>query len=234
MKQTIFILVMLFGGCSTQQEQNNKRVIDDTLNTRIEQNTKFILTETNNCEQTKLSYQFDILIDFKRYTDTKEKLDSCLLKIFIKDKVKKSTVDSFSIVSTFYVSGMFMSCDSMTSFTTNFNSDRKIVDNYFGDLVVVDINFDGKDDIAVINDSGGTGGPFYSYYTQTKDKKFIKDQYLTDSVTYFPDKIDKTKKRLTTLVVANAYSVGEHTYHLDRNSYKWRAIRHKIIGEQKE
>jgi hypothetical protein len=97
------------------------------------------------------------LIDFKRYTDTKEKLDSCLLKILIKDKVKKSTVDSFSIVSTFYVSGMFMSCDSMTSFTTNFNSDRKIVDNYFGDLVVVDINFDGKDDIAVINDSGGTG-----------------------------------------------------------------------------
>jgi hypothetical protein len=160
MKQTIFILIMLFGGCSTQQEQSNKRVIDDTLNSGIEKNTKFILTETNNCEQTKLSYQFDILIDFKRYTDTKEKLDSCLLKILIKDKVKKSTVDSFSIVSTFYVSGMFMSCDSMTSFTTNFNSDRKIVDNYFGDLVVVDINFDGKDDIAVINDSGGTGDHF--------------------------------------------------------------------------
>ena len=98
---------MLFGVCSTQQEQSNKRVIDDTLNSGIEKNTKFILTETNNCEQTKLSYQFDILIDFKRYTDTKEELDSCLLKIFIKYSFK-ITLPLYIQIFIFFILDIFL------------------------------------------------------------------------------------------------------------------------------
>ena len=115
------------------------------------------------------------------------------------------------------------------SYSTKFNIEKKIVDNNYGDIIVADFNFDNKDDIALVNDMGGNGGVFYSYYIQNKDRKFIKDVYLTDSMTYFPSKINKNSKTLITYVHAGVCGLGEHIYRLDINKNCWKDESHKII-----
>lgn len=230
MKQTLIILTILLFGCSNRQEQKSSDLSTDTLKEETETISEFILTEANNCEQTNLSNQFDITIDFKRYTDTIETEQTCLLKVIIKDKLTKSMIDSFSIKSSFYYSFMFLSCDSMRSYTTKFKADKEIVDNYFGDIVVADLNFDGFDDIAVVNDGGGNGGPLYSYYLQTTDKKFIKDNFLTNSMRFFPSKINSKDKTLTTYVHAGVCGLGEHIYKLDKKKNTWTEESYRIIN----
>jgi hypothetical protein len=164
----------------------------------------------------------------KRYTGTWEHHDSCVLNVFVKDKKTRECIDTLSISSLFYLSDTFANCDSVMSFTTGFNSKRKVVDNYFGDLVVADLNFDKKDDIAIMNDYGGNGGPFYSYFIQGNFKKFSLDKFLTDSMTYFPYGIDKQKRRLTTYVHAGVCCTGEDVYQFDKLTGKWKHIIHKL------
>jgi hypothetical protein len=119
----------------------------------------------------------------------------------------------------------------MTSYTTKFKADRAISDNFFGDIVVADLNFDGNDDIAVVNNGGGNGGPLYNFYIQTNDKRFVLDNFLTDSVMYFPTKIIKAKKRLITYVHAGACCVGENIYQYNKTKNTWTQTNHKIIEQ---
>lgn len=211
-----------------KQEPKDIAIADKTINSpkrKIEQ----FLNSTLTCDQTKLSNQFDLSINLRRYTDTVENHDSCSVTVFIREKNSGRNLDSFFITPLLYFGDIFLNCESMTSYSTKYNSSREIVDNYFGDIVVADLNFDNKDDIAIINDNMGNGGPLYSYFIQTTNNKFTLDKFLTDSVTYFPKKIDKAKRRLITYVRAGAYSVGEHVYHLDKTNNEWKQTSHKYL-----
>ena len=227
-RHTLIILTIIFCSCSTGQKSKDTRTVDTTAGMTAN-NSKFTLLATTRCEQTHLSNQFDIAINLKRYSNT-ELHDSCDLKILIKNKRTKAHVDSIFLTSLFYFGDTFEKCDSTTSFTTNFNANRQVVDNYFGDIVVADLNFDNRDDIAIINDYGGNGGPLYSYFIQSNDERFTLDSFLTDSVTYFPSVIDKSKHRLITYVHAGACCTGEHIYQFDKSTKKWRQTKHKILG----
>lgn len=229
MKHTLIIFTVLFYGCSTNQKPNTNPKFE-TPKYWIENTSNNDLESTNICNKTNLSNQFDLLINFKRFSKSHELHDSCTLSILIKDKNSDRTLDSISMNSLFYFGDIFFNCDSMTSYSTKFNSNRQVVDNYFGDIVVADLNFDNKDDIAVINDSGGNGGPFYSYFIQTNNRTFSLDKFLTDSVIYFPNKIDKSTREIVTLVHAGACCVGKHIYHLDKTTNCWRETSHKILG----
>jgi hypothetical protein len=230
----LIILTGLLGSCTTGQKPKDTPGSDTTVAVKIETSNKhnFNLPSSRKCEQTRLSNQFDIEINLRRYSDTTEHHDSCFLKVLIKEKQTKAIVDSMFITSLFYFDDTFANCDSVMSFTTKYNSTRQAVDNYFGDIVVADLNFDNKDDIAIINDYGGNGGTFYSYFMQGKDKKFTLDSFLTDSVTYFPSVIDKTKQRITTYVHAGACCVGEQIYKYDKSKKEWRLIKHRILGKK--
>jgi hypothetical protein len=226
MRQTLIILTIIISSCSTKQNKEN-----DVLNIQAIADSNYILTTKNFCEQSKISEQFDLIIDFKRYSDSIAEQDSSFLVVYIKDKNSKTILDSIVCNPCPFFDYYFLNCDSMTSYSTGFNSKREIVDNYFGDIVVADLNFDGNDDLAIINDGGGNGGPAYFFYTQTNKKTFIQDNYLTDSVTYFPTKINKTKKQITTYVHAGACCVGEHIYNLNKTTNKWNQTSHKILGQ---
>lgn len=227
MKQMLLILCLFICGCSAKQNFDEKGNMKRLINPTDSKHTLNLIAATT-CNQTNLSNQFDLLIKFKRYTDTLARQDSCTLHIIIKDKDSEKIRDNISLTSFFYFDNIFSSCDRVTSYSTNCNTEHQIIDNYFGDIVVADLNFDNKDDIAVINDSGGNGGPLYSYFVQSKEGKFVLDAYLTDSVTYFPYKIDKTTNRLVTNVHAGACCVGVHIYHLDKKMNKWSQLSHKI------
>ncbi len=225
-------MIILFS-CSIKEGHENESMFD--LLHKFSKNANYSLYSTTICEQVNLSNQFDISIDFKRFSSTIKKNDSCLIKVILKDKISKSKLDSISIMSFFYFASIFSSCDSMTSYSTKFKVDRRIIDNYFGDIVVADLNFDEKDDIAIINNCGGNGGPLYSYYVQTKDRKFILDKFLTDSMVFFPSEINKENKTLTTYVHAGICWLGERVYKFDElTSWKEKSYRRIDICKEDE
>jgi hypothetical protein len=121
----------------------------------------------------------------------------------------------------------FQDFQKARSFITGENKHRKVVDNDYGDFIIADFNFDGKDDMALVNDLGGNGGRFYSYYIQQKDNKYLLDPFLTDSMIYFPKKIIKPQKELITYVHAGACGLGKHRYKL---TTKWTILSHQTIN----
>jgi hypothetical protein len=176
-----------------------------------------------------LSNQFDINVNFHRYTNTLEMYDSCVVKLYLTEKETEAVTDTISIISHFYFDKIFEDCNNVLSYTTKTNVAKEVVDNYYGDIVVADLNFDDKDDLAVINDSGGNSGTFYSYFIQGDNHKFALEQFLTDSMTYFPTKINKTEKTLITYVPAGVCGLGEHVYLLDQGNNQWTQKSHRII-----
>jgi hypothetical protein len=223
-------MTLILLGYSTNQEVKTNISNPNAFQQKYIEKPQFILKEVNNCKQSQLSNQFALTIDFKRYTDTLNRLDSCFLTVYVNDKKTMCLLDSFSLSSLFYYSFMFLSCDSFASYSTNFNVKRSIADdNYFGDIVVADLNFDRLDDIAVINDTGGsTGGPLYSFYIQTNEGRFVIDRFLTDTLATFPSVFDSKSKTITTYVNFAACKSSERICKFDAQRNSWIIQSHKI------
>ncbi|MDJ1500042.1 XAC2610-related protein [Xanthocytophaga agilis] len=228
MRKKLLMLMILICGCSTKQE--SKLLNTDSAISIVEPQHVYDSLSTKECEHLNLSKSFNIKVNFKRYKSMKEEQDSCIVKLFLTNKITKKLVDSISILSHFYFSDTFMDCKNVLSYSTRQNIEKDIVDNYYGDIVIADLNFDNKEDIAVINDSGGNGGTFYSYFIQTPNQKFIPERFLTDSMIYFPTKIDYKTKTLVTYVHASVCEMGENIYQLDKNTGKWDNKAHKLIN----
>lgn len=224
MKFILIIIAVFFYSCS-----DNKKPKDEATTGTATTPKKHLGGRTRHCEYSDLSNQFNITIDFTHYSSTKAFSDSCIINLRINDK-SRQLLDTISFFSTAYMTQTLAECDSVRSYTTKLNSDKEVVDGYYGDLVVADLNFDDKDDIALINDSGGNGDPLYNYYMQTAGKKFVFDNYLTDSIKYFPDKIDNSKQQLITLTRAGNCCAARITYQYDVSKNQWRQIDHKILG----
>ena len=96
-------------------------------------------------------------------------------------------------------------------------------------MIIADLNFDSKEDIAVINDCANSG-MLYNYYIQDNFRKFKLDSFLTDSMIYFPSEINKNNKTLLTRLTAGVCGLGEHKFRLNQETHKWSEISHKIIN----
>lgn len=221
----LLFLASVFGICSCYNQQVDESIgritlIQDSL---VENplETKPVLHEV--CENTKLSIQFDIAVEFKCFSLPEGLYDSCIAVIIVKDKDSTRHFDSVIVASNFYyVPLISFNCDSMLSYATMYNADRLEMDNYLGDVIIADFNFDNKDDIAVINAMSNSGA-FYSYFTQSPDKKFVFDSYLTDSISFFPQ-INKSRKELITNVRSGACCVNEHLYRYISPTKKWKKV----------
>jgi hypothetical protein len=229
-KYSLVFLIVIIYSCSSKHPAKDSTTGDTTTGTGANK-PEFTFSSAMKCEQTRLSDQFDMIIDVERYSDTIKIWDSCALKILIRDKLTKAYSDSIVLSSVYFAGELFANCDSLTSYSTKFNADREIIGNMFGDIVVADVNFDKKDDIAVIHDAGGNSEPLYRYFIQSGEKKFSVDNFLTDSVTYFPHVIDKAKGRLITYAQAGACCVGRNTYQFDKSTKEWRHTEHKLFGQ---
>lgn len=187
----------------------------------------FYLNYGQICTYTNLSKDFDFKVTLKRMKKDGEGTRECDVKVEIIKKITKAKQ-----VLTFHSEWMFKAdfADSKTvrSYSTKYNLKAKAVDNDFGDLVIADLNFDGREDIAIKKDSGGNGGPLYNFYLQDKTGTFIIDSFLTGSVEFFPSKIDYKEKTLITLVHANAYELSETTFKLKDG--KWEKITHRFVS----
>lgn len=217
----LFLGLFLFG---CLKEKSTEPPLSKAKST-IVKNDSIIKKE---CNYQDLSYNYDFKIKFNRISDAEYMFDSCIIKMYIINKRTQLPLDSIQVTSTYFYGDVFQNCDKVRSYITKKNEQLEVGDNDFGDFIIADLNFDSKEDIALIRDSGGNGGTFYNFYMQRKNGKFYMDRFLSDSVHYFPKKINKQNKTLTTYVHAGACCVGEHIYQLNKKRH-WREISHKVM-----
>ncbi|HLP10716.1 MAG TPA: hypothetical protein VK177_02230 [Flavobacteriales bacterium] len=144
-------------------------------------------------------------------------IDSLILFIYSKyshQLIKVIKTDVGVIFDDYYSSA------KSRSYSTGYNQNQQVLENYYGDLVVADLNFDGKEDVAFLYERAN-GGEIYEYYVQT-GTTFKREPYLSDSITYFPHSINAQNKTLTTLTRSGAFYIAEATYRLKKN--KWTQI----------
>lgn len=226
MIQTLISLFLMFS-CTNQQKSNIKQ---QPVKIKQEaENRKFDSIITNRCFHNDLSFEFDYEINSERFVYSDGENDSCVVSVSIFDKTSHKKIESLSLSSIFYFGDVFGDCNKTRSFLTGKNTNLEVADNYFGEFIIVDINFDTKEDVVVINDSGGNGGTLYSFYIQDEHKKFHLDTFLTDSVIYFPTKINEQNQTIVTLVHAGANGLGEHVYSYNTLTKSWKEKSHKYI-----
>lgn len=125
-------------------------------------------------------------------------------------------------------SAAYQNCNAARSYSTGKNRDADATDNDYGDLIVADFNFDGRDDFAAKSESGGNAGPYYNYYVQLSSGEFVLDEFLTVEMQFFPDDISRTRRTLTTRVHAGADGLGETVFRLSKAG-KWAQVSHRIL-----
>lgn len=233
MKLTAILLFfsLFFLGCTTKEKTKNNPSSISKKTIQIERDT-IIVTDSIIIKERlyeNLSKTNDFkLVYYGKYSGSE--ISNHYWDVIIYDKGKRK-IDSIRQDLNILTSS-FVNFDNAKSYLTGVNTKKKVVDNYNGDFVVADFNFDSKNDFAIINDMGGTGGPFYSFYIQNDNSKFELNKFLQDSVTYFPSKIDKNKRMLITYVHAGVCFIGEHKYKLEKG--EWKEISKKLIDICKE
>jgi hypothetical protein len=118
------------------------------------------------------------------------------------------------------------------SYVTGKNNNAQVSDYDFGDLIIADLNFNGREDIAVKYDSGGNGGPIYNFYLQDNDGHFYKDNYLTTYVGSFPADIEPNKKTITTQIHANVSQEARKTFRYNSRTKKWHLIKWRMVDDK--
>ena len=115
------------------------------------------------------------------------------------------------------------------SFVTGKNANYDDADNYDGEIVIADLNFDGLEDLATPVNSGADNGPHYAFYIQNKNKRFEYNSYLTEHVMWFPEKINDSLMTFTSTVPCTVIGLWYQTFKYDTTMKKWSRIKNYIV-----
>lgn len=218
-------VIIACAACTNKTAEVSSVAIKDTVATIPVKDTVVIKDSTVIKERfyDNLSHTHNYKLTYYEHYKGKDDPDTHYWTIAVYNK-KMKLVDSIIQPVNVYFAG-FIDFSSARSYATGINN-GEIRDNYAGDFVVADFNFDNRNDFAIINDMGGNGGTFYSYYLQQEKSKYVEDRFLSDSVTYFPE-INKNKQTLTTYV--HAWSCGESEDIFRQDGRSWKRTGHRII-----
>lgn len=177
----------------------------------------------------QLSNQFDIEVAIRSNVTQNPELDSTYIRIRIFEKGSKTILQTIRKPHHWLFENLYTDKNKSRSYSTNFNSEKQVVDDDFGDVVVADLNFDGLDDFAVTYDHGVSNGNHYYFYFQRSNKTFYRQVLLTEKMIHFPSEIDPANKCITTRTAAGAYGVGVTTFQYNTVKNSWRLLsRHRI------
>jgi hypothetical protein len=188
-----------------------------------------VVTNTNaqTCPHKNLSKIFDYEVTAVR--THKMLFDSAEVTLTIRKKRNSRAHQVISFTANSLFDDVFNKCNNARSFITGFYENAEVADYDFGDIIIADLNFDGKEDIAIKYDSGGPGGPFYNFYLQDDNGRFYKSNYLTDHVGSFPQEIDSEHKTITTQIHANFRQEGRTTFGYNPKTKTW-LIKHVLVS----
>src|SRR5688572_8680034 len=99
-----------------------------------------------DCTHEDLSNTLDFRVNVKQIKV--DDIDSSIIKVTVRDKKTKKILHSKYFSSYFIYGNSFKNCNSVRSYITGKNKKTLVYDGDYGDLVVADFNFDGKDDFA--------------------------------------------------------------------------------------
>jgi len=150
------------------------------------------------------------------------------INLYIFNKSKR-LIQKISFTAGILFDSAYKDNKNSRSYITGKNKNADASDYDFGDLIIADLNFDGKEDVVVKRDSGGNGGPFYNFYIQGNNGRFYKENYLTTYVGSFPAYIEPKKKTITTQIHANVSQEGKKTFKYDIKTHKWHLIKWVMV-----
>jgi len=209
MKIVIFTFILI---CILSCEKKANLEIKKTIN-----NTK---KQIENPSQIKQDYSFSISI-LKKDTDNKP------TTINIEIKQNNKIVQEIKYNPSFW---SYIDFKPINYFNTGLQLQEGI-ENYHN-FITADFNFDDLEDFAILYDSGGNGGPVYSYYFQNKKGEFkeLKDFPLNEGS--FPKEINKKDNTLTISGPIGCCKIETTIFQL-KNS-KWNIISSKQENMDKE
>jgi hypothetical protein len=117
----------------------------------IEENKDSLACQT--CLYDQLSYKLNYEATYNRLFGEEPYLDSCWVNVQISSKSSGEILDSIRM-ETMYLYNPFPECVDVVSLITGFDNVINKVDNYYGEFVVAELNFDGREDFAIIRDEG--------------------------------------------------------------------------------
>ena len=174
-----------------------------------------------------ISMKYDIRTELTKFKNGDG--DSSKIKITFLDKMNGNTIYTIQENVNDSFGQIFKQCDNVRSYSTGKNEYDDAVDGNYGFLVVADLNFDNKEDFALMAASFNTG-PLYSFYTQNSEGKFVQDKFLNEQMMAFPSKINKYEKTLTQLVRAGCCELRETVYTFDAKSNIWKEVSNKFVS----
>ncbi|MCU0433833.1 MAG: hypothetical protein MUC87_10300 [Bacteroidia bacterium] len=146
-------------------------------------------------------------------------------KIIIEDKsgsvIDSVRQDAYVLYPTLEELSEYYSCSGKV------NTVGEVIDGYYGVFAVCDFNFDGKEDFAILTDLGGNGGAAYSYFIQHPQNHFFRENYLSDTMVYFPN-INRSRKTLTTKIHSGVCGLSESEFTL-LNAATWKRTKSRLI-----
>jgi hypothetical protein len=180
------------------------------------------------CVHRDLGHQLTIITHSKRIETTDS--DYVTVKLSVRDKRRGSIQQQIAFVARLLRYTDWCHCRDVRSYITGKNARKEVIDNDFGDLVVADFNFDGREDVALKTDGGGNGGPYYTFYRQDEKGHFQIDHFLTDSVSFFPVRFNPSKRTLTTRAHADVAHESEIVYQYNPKMQTWRQISYRRVS----
>ena len=126
-----------------------------------------------------------------------------------------------------YISNLDLICKGISYFNKNKEIDEGL--ESFHGFIVADYNFDKLEDFAILYDTGGNGGPWFSYYLQNENGYFyLPDSFPLNPSSYFPVEINAENKTLKLQHPAGATKISTTVFQL--NNGVWDII----LSEQTE
>lgn len=180
---------------------------------------------------TDLSYVYNYII-IDKYSRTKNKtyydIVSRVIKVYTKNDSLIQKIYPDLLMRPWYFDDNYPSRKSK-SFITGKNAHFDDIDNYCGEIVVADLNFDGLEDIATPVNSGADNGPHYAFYIQNQFNKFKLNNYLTENVVWFPEKINDSLMTFTNVIPSGVYYKRYNSYKYDSFFKKWSKVKSYCI-----
>jgi len=189
-----------------------------------------------DCLHTSLSYKFNYKLAVKKtvYVDTfieSPRVRNVVVHLKIYDKSDKKIHQALNIKLPDLHLDSFNNCDSVRSYITGYSKNKEVDDYDFGDFIVADLNFDGKEDFAIKCHYTVDGGPDYMFYIQDSVGNFRLNNFLTTHMGGFPKYFDAKRKTLTTQLHANVSQEAKKTFQYNSKTQKWKLIKWVMVDD---
>ena len=181
-----------------------------------------------HCSYTKISPTYDYFIRTTEYA-TKDSDYVGNVSIVIKTKARQKKVGGFTYPIMDGLGPQF-NCTSR-SYITGYNQNAVAPDGDCGDIVVADLNFDGREDFAIKGEFTNGYGQLYRIYLQDGPGHFREETDLIgrgveDWITKtFPVEISAKNKTLTFWSTLNAYTDENVVFRYNSTTHKWKNIK---------